>query len=285
MGHGWSAEADDPAAGGAVSPASSGAAAAAADLSHPSSPEREHDIFVSFRSDEGAEIIRNVTATFEPLGLKVFNPVLQLKDPSAEEMRRHVSRSRVCVVVITAKYFESKWCCIEALAAMEANVPIIPVYDGTKYLYAHGPPNDRNPMYWKAEHPGYHSLAKGDEGQALRNFVFRRNLLPATSDVDQAKATADLIAAVKTRVHTLGDKLGHSPVPPEVIPFDFWTPPPSDDSEDETSHGLVALAPQKKEDGSPSPTIFSFAVTVSGAMLLRIGKRIEIFAHNLIWNI
>jgi len=80
-----------------------------------------YDLFISYRAADADPEYRTIQGMATSMGLRVFDPDVDLKGKKVgiEEMQRHVGMSKVCLVLITSSYFESKFCRGELRGAIE----------------------------------------------------------------------------------------------------------------------------------------------------------------------
>ena len=97
----------------------------------------EHDLFISYAVEPDASTFQIVRTAFQALGLNVFNPDVDMSrlrvagGASGELMQQHVRASKIVLAVISrdGAIFKSQWCRMELMAAKEAGIPIIPIYN------------------------------------------------------------------------------------------------------------------------------------------------------------
>ena len=94
----------------------------------------QHDVFISYRSDESDEVFLALLGVFNALECDVFN---QLRDLAGEKVSKktmvaHAQGSKVVLALLSPKYFESKWCRAELEGAKAAGIPIVPVFAGNE---------------------------------------------------------------------------------------------------------------------------------------------------------
>ena len=97
---------------------------------------------------------------FDLARLQVFNPTtaLQHGQPTKELMQAGVCKAKVFVCILSPGYFQSPWCVAEAQAALESDIPVVPVFSGEEY--------------------GQKQILKlMDKSDPLRSYIFQENLM------------------------------------------------------------------------------------------------------------
>ena len=89
-----------------------------------------HDIFCSYFDKESSGVIETILAVFSAYKCNIFNPKRDLAGAAvnSEAMQNHVRGSKVLLLLLSPLCFSSKWIRAEVMAALEAGVPIVPVY-------------------------------------------------------------------------------------------------------------------------------------------------------------
>ena len=91
-------------------------------------------VFISYFSEESQDLYQALTALLNFMGCQVFQPTKDLVNPSQQEMRDAVAASDLVLTIWSRRYFDSKWCRAESHEAAIKNIPLLPVYDGDKYI-------------------------------------------------------------------------------------------------------------------------------------------------------
>lgn len=72
-------------------------------------------IFISYSSVDSDDVFKLLLSSLGVAGFDVFDPI-NLVNPSRAEMQAEVQKSKVLIAVLSPGYFESQWCCAEAMA-------------------------------------------------------------------------------------------------------------------------------------------------------------------------
>lgn len=198
----------------------SGAAAAAAapgpavaSGSWPASPTDRPRVFISYRADDSRGLFRHLSDVFTAHGWHVFQPNTDLVNPCIDEMAAAVRESTFVVVILSPTYFDSKYCCAEATAAMKAKKPTIAVYDGDNYRCTGSP--DCEVMSWKKEARKsgwwWWESTRTFATKQLRDFVYEQNVVRARDAHDGRYTTTTLLATLYKRCAAAGHSLGDFP--------------------------------------------------------------------------
>lgn len=145
------------------------AAAATTKLSR--RPSQSSRVFISYHAEDSDNVFTILLSVLSSQGVKVFDPFTDLAHPSKAEMAAAVGASKLMIAVLSPNYFASEFCCVEARAAQEAGITIIPVYDANKWSHLI--------MTWRDQ-----DTATSD--QSLRRAVYATNIVPVVYTPNQA---------------------------------------------------------------------------------------------------
>ncbi|XP_057458665.1 disease resistance protein RUN1-like isoform X2 [Lotus japonicus] len=97
--------------------------------------EKIYDVFLSFRGEDSrAKFISHLYAALQNAGVYVFrdNDEIERGDGISSSLLRAISKSRICIVVLSKHYANSKWCMRELVAIMEQRITtglvVVPVF-------------------------------------------------------------------------------------------------------------------------------------------------------------
>lgn len=109
----------------------------------------------------------------------MFEPTKDLVNPSQAEMRAHVAASDLVLSIWSPGYFRSKWCRAEAHEASNKAIPLIPVYNGDKYVQG--------------------AIIDGlDRRDAISNAVFSKNIVKVQDVQDTVVVTKRIKETIET---------------------------------------------------------------------------------------
>lgn len=116
----------------------------------------------------------------------MFTPWSDLVGATVKEMEDGVRTADLLLVVLSPGYFESKYCRAELRAGLESGKPVIPVYDGDRYVPA-------TVMAWR-------DIAPTEEApRALRHYPYSTNLVRVIDTPDPQRAIQKLFDAITER--------------------------------------------------------------------------------------
>ena len=178
-------------------------------------------VFISYYSAESQDLYQSLTMLLTTFGCKVFQPTRDLINPSQQEMRDAVAACDLFFSVWSPGYYFSKWCRAEAHEAAIKNIPLVPVYNGDKFIQQ--------------------QIVGGlDRRDAISNAVFKKNLVKVQDVSESSENTARRIVETIVK-HSL--KPGEPRPLPASVQIEFTAEPPT------AAGGGVAAAPAPEEEG------------------------------------
>ena len=178
-------------------------------------------VFISYYSAESQDLYQSLTLLLTTFGCKVFQPTRDLINPSQQEMRDAVAACDLFFSVWSPGYYFSKWCRAEAHEAAIKNIPLVPVYNGDKFIQQ--------------------QIVGGlDRRDAISNAVFKKNLVKVQDVSESSENTARRIVETIVK-HSL--KPGEPRPLPASVQIEFTAEPPT------AAGGGVAAAPAPEEEG------------------------------------
>lgn len=102
----------------------------------PTTPEREWDVFISYATEDGPTLVRELAAELGSLGIRVWfdESELAIGDSIRRRIDHGLVRSRFGIVVLSHAFFAKKWPQLEldGLAALEVagRQRILPIWHG-----------------------------------------------------------------------------------------------------------------------------------------------------------
>ena len=178
-------------------------------------------IFISYYSAESQDLFQSLTMLLTLLGCDVFQPTRDLVNPSQQEMRDAVAACDLLLSVWSPSYYFSKWCRAEAHEAAIKNIPLLPVYNGDRFIQ--------------------HQIISGlNRSDAISNAVFSKNLVKVQDVSESSEGITQRIVETIVK-HAL--RQGQPRPLPASVQIEFTAEPPT------AAGGGVAPAPAPEEEG------------------------------------
>eukprot|EP00035_Acanthoeca_spectabilis_P007671 m.140535 g.140535 ORF g.140535 m.140535 type:complete len:404 (-) comp14037_c0_seq2:1185-2396(-) len=145
--------------------------------------ETRPNVFISFCAKESRNAFAVAQTTLELSGYTVFDASVDLNNPSINEMTDRVRKCDIFLVILSPRYFGSKYCCAEAVAAMRGAKFVQPIYDRDSFPLP-------KVMEWKD---------MGCSDSDIHNYVYSANAVPILCMQDQAATRTGFLRQLKKR--------------------------------------------------------------------------------------
>lgn len=148
-------------------------------------------VFISHSSADGRGLYNNLQTAFASMGWRAFNFETDfLGEVTKDAMRKAVRKHDIVIVCLTPRFFQSNFTHVELSEAHNHSKLIVPVFDGSEYIYKGGP--DCQVM----------GMARGSIDpwsiEEANKLVYKHSQIVRVIDpVNQAKATTEAMKVVE----------------------------------------------------------------------------------------